>query len=57
MIRNCIEADILKKLGGTDLQCQGTQLEILNDIVVIKGGTATNSESRNALLEDILTLS
>jgi len=27
--RNCIEADVLKVLGGTYLQCQGTQIEIL----------------------------
>ncbi len=56
-IRNCIESDILKKLGGTDLQCQGTQIEILNDIVVIMGGVPTNPDSRNSLLNDILNLS
>ena len=56
MIRNCIEADILKKLGGTDLQCQGTQIEILRDIVSIKGGIPV-SRSRNVLLQQILTLS
>ena len=54
--RNCIEADILKKLGGTDLQCSGTQIEILKDIVIIMGGTATKPNSRNQLLRDILAL-
>jgi hypothetical protein len=56
-IRNCIEADILKKLGGSDLQCSGTQIEILNDIVIIMGGTPTRPHNRNALLRDILALS
>jgi len=55
-IRNYIEADILKKLGGTDLQCSGTQIEILNDIVIIMGGTPTNPNNRNKLLRDILAL-
>jgi len=53
-IRNCIESDILKKLGGTDLQCRGTQIEILNDIVDILGGTVTNQHNRNSLFNDIL---
>ena len=53
-IRNCIEADVLKVLGGTDLQCQGTQIEILTDIVTIMGGTATQKDSRNDLFEVIL---
>ena len=56
-IRNCIESEILKRLGGTDLQCQGTQIEILNDIVDILGGTVTNKTSRNKLFEDILLAS
>lgn len=56
-IRNCIESDILENLGGTDLQCQGTQIEILNDIVDILGGTVTNKTSRNKLFEDILLAS
>jgi hypothetical protein len=56
-IRNCIEADILNSLGGTNEQCQGTQIEILNNIVEILGGTVTNNISRNQLLEDILTVS
>ena len=56
-IRNCIESDILKRLGGTDLQCQGTQIEILNDIVDILGGTVTSKTSRNKLFEDILLAS
>ena len=54
-IRNCIESDILKKLGGTELQCQSTQIEILNYIVVIMGGTVTDPHNRNTLLKDILT--
>jgi hypothetical protein len=54
MIRNCIESDILKALGGTDLQCSGTQLEILNSILVVMGGSPTNQYNRNQLLIDIL---
>lgn len=53
-IRNCLESEILAALGGTDKQCEGTQVEILNDIVDILGGTVTNQNSRNALLNDIL---
>jgi hypothetical protein len=55
-IRNCLESDILKMLGGTDLQCEGTQTEILNDIALVMGGTVTNPDSRNELLEDILSV-
>ena len=57
MPRNCIESDILKALGGTEEQCQGSQLEILNDIVAIMGGVVTNKGSRNQLLKDILAAS
>ena len=53
-LRNCIESDILKALGGTDLQCQGTQIEILGDIVTKLGGTVTDPRSRNGLLGDVL---
>jgi hypothetical protein len=53
-IRNCTEADILRVLGGTIIECTGTQNEILASIVLILGGTITNDKSRNSLLEDIL---
>ena len=56
-IRNSIESKVLKKLGGTDEQCLGTQIEILNDIVEILGGTVTNKTNRNKLFEDILLAS
>jgi len=56
-IRNCTESDILKALGGTELQCKGTQAEILNNIITELGGTATGKANRNDLLRDILALS
>ena len=53
MVRNCIEAEILRELGGGIIECQGTQRSILKSIVIALGGTVT-SEQRNGLLEDVL---